>query len=73
MICILSPTYDKAIKWASTQGLDSSEWFYAGDKMDVMNKSNFHIIVVGEFVEPQLSWFEKMYALAKHRGSIGRR
>lgn len=73
MICILSPTYDKAIKWASTQGLESSEWFYAGDKMDLTSRVNFHIIVVGEFVEPQLSWFEKMYSLAKRQGQIGRK
>jgi hypothetical protein len=72
MICILSPTYDKACRWANTQGLETNEWFYAGDRMDIITKINFHVIVVGEFVEPQLSLFEKLYSLARKQGQIGR-
>lgn len=72
MICIISPSYNKAEKWASSQGLASSEWFYYSDDSDVMRRQNFHTIVIGEFEEHKAYWFEKAWRLAKMRGAINR-
>jgi hypothetical protein len=68
MICIISPTFSKAEKWAHTQNLHSNEWFYANDKSDVQSKKDFHVIVVGEFPQERLYWFEQIYALARSNG-----
>lgn len=72
MICIISPSYRQADKWAQTQNLASSEWFYLSDVSDVGSKINFHTIVIGEFEQHKLQWFERVYRLAKTRGAIGR-
>lgn len=72
MICLISPTYYKAEKFAISQGLASSEWFYYTDDADVMNRTNFHTLVVGEFEDHKLPWFEKAWRLAKMRGAINR-
>lgn len=69
MICLISPTLRQATNWAKTQNLSSNEWFYLSDKEDVMTRTNFHVIVVGEFPEERVSWFEKVYSLAKTYGS----
>jgi len=60
-----------AYNWASNQGLAKSEWFY-GDDDTIKAHQGFHTIVIGMFPEERLSWFEKIYHLAKARGQIGR-
>lgn len=68
MIAIISPTYIKAQKWADTQNFRSDEWFYVADKADVTSRVNFHVIVIGEFPEERIGWFEGVYNLAKSCG-----
>lgn len=69
MICIISPTHRQADGWAHMQNLSSHEWFYAADKTDVMRRNNYHVIVIGEFPEERLAWFENIYRLAKMFGA----
>jgi hypothetical protein len=68
MICILSPYYRTAKLWADTQNLNANEWFYCSDETDVTGKSNFHVLVIGEFDQQYSAWFEKLYSLAKKHG-----
>lgn len=68
MICLISPTYRQAMLWANTQNLSADEWFYLADKADVMSRKNFHVLVIGEFPEERLGWFEGVYTLAKIYG-----
>jgi len=68
MICILSPYYRTAKLWADTQNLNANEWFYCSDETDVVGKSNFHVLVIGEFDQQYSVWFEKLYSLAKKYG-----
>jgi hypothetical protein len=70
MICLISPTYNQARKWADTQNLLNHEWFYASDETDLLSRMSFHVLVIGEFPEERLSWFEKIYATAKRRGRL---
>ena len=70
MICIISPSERIAINWANNQSLAHSEYFY-GDEYSIRTHHNFHTIVIGMFPEERLGWFEKIYHLAKVRGSIG--
>lgn len=72
MICLIASTYRIAQKFADTQNLYSSEWFYLSDETDITSRQNFHVIVVGEMEPERSHWFEKVYALAKQRGQIGR-
>ena len=73
MICLIASSYPKADKWARAQNLDSREWFYVSDESDLIPRHNFHVIVVDmDFDVYQQKWFERIYALAKQRGSIGR-
>ena len=72
MICLIASTYRIANKFADTQNLHSSEWFYLSDEIDIRSRTNFHVIVVGEIEPEKLHWFEKVYSLAKVRGNIGR-
>lgn len=72
MICIISPTYKQASNFAHTQNLDQTEWFYLSDAEDVKWRSNFHVLVVGEFPSERLGWFEKVYSIARYRGKVNR-
>ena len=72
MICIISSSYNKAEKWAETQNLLRLEWFFVTDISDVISRTNFHVIVIGEFEDHKLPWFEKIYSIAKRQGSINR-
>lgn len=73
MICIISGNYDEAETWASGQNLARTEWFYPVDERDLMQYSNFHVIVVGTAGQNvPLSWFNTFYGLAQIRGAIGR-
>lgn len=70
MICLISPTYNQAEKWAIMQNLSPSEWFYASDSSEVLSRTSFHVLVIGEFPDERLGWFEKIYTLAKIRGKL---
>lgn len=72
MICILAPSHHKAKSWADNQGLEKQEWFYASSPESVKFAINFHVIVIGEFAEHQLTLFEKTYHVAKQQGRINR-
>lgn len=73
MICLIASSSVKADKWAHTQGLSPNEWFYAVNEASLLTRQNFHVIVVDtEFDIFQAKRFERIYALAKQRGSIGR-
>ena len=73
MICILAGNYLEAQRWASGQLLDDAEWFYPSDPQDLMNKSNFHVVVVGSAGQNVPSgYFERVLTLAKSRGAMNR-
>jgi len=73
MICLIASSFYKADKWAKSQNLSQSEWFYAADESDLLSKNNFHVIVTDfEFDKYQSQWFERIYSLAKQRGAIDR-
>lgn len=74
MICIIAGNYDEAKRWAHSQFLDSTEWFYPSDLDDLERRSNFHVMVVGtagQNVPP--AYFEKVWQLARKRGRINRK
>jgi hypothetical protein len=73
MICILAGNYLEAQRYADSQYWSQHEWFYPTDELDLMRKNNFHVLVIGTAghnVPPR--YFEKIYALARERGKIGR-
>lgn len=73
MICIIAGNYDEAATWASGQNLDSNEWFYPNDEHDLMQRVNFHVIVIGTAGQNvPVTWFNKLYEFARKRGKIGR-
>jgi len=72
-ICLLAGNSEEAYRFARSQNLDNSQWFYPKEPNDLLFKHNFHVIVVGTAgnnVPPSL--FEKIYQLALKRGAIGR-
>jgi hypothetical protein len=71
LICLISPTLLQAQKFASTNNLSPTEWFY-GDEKSVVLRTNYHTLVIAEFPEERLWWFEKIYKMAKRNGSVGR-
>lgn len=53
--------------------LEDDEWFYPRDEDDLRNRSNFHTLVIGTAGQnTSASYFERIFNLAKMRGSIGR-
>lgn len=71
-ICLIAGSEHEAYNWARNQNLEKDQWFYAGDKNDVIFKTNFHVIVIGTpglYIPHQ---FEKLYRTALERGKIGR-
>ena len=73
MICIISGNYLEAKQYASAQHWSDSEWFYPTDVDELMQRNNFHVIVIGtagQNVPPK--YFEKVFQLAHQRGRIGR-
>lgn len=74
MICIIAGNYDEARRWARSQYLDDSEWFFPHDIDDLNSKQNFHVMVVGtagQNVPP--AYFEKVWQLARVRGRMNRK
>jgi hypothetical protein len=72
MIYLLSGNYEEARKWASSQNLDGEEWFATLDVDELMQRSNFHIIVLpgAQFLSPP--FFERLWNTAQKRGRVGR-
>jgi len=70
-ICIFAPNEDDAIKWARSQNLERSQYFYPHSIGEIQLKSNFHVIVIGTG-NLSSSDFERAYNLALERGKIGR-
>lgn len=72
MICIIAGNYKEAETWAAGQNLDMSEWFYP-EEARLKYQSNFHVIVVGTAGENvPVSYFNRIYTLAKSRGRVDR-
>lgn len=73
MICVIAPNEKLARRWADSQNLESSEWFFATDERMLINRINFHTVVACEFPEDKLWLFERLYAAARRQGLIGRK
>lgn len=72
MICLLAKSYHDAYKFASTQNLSSREWFFPSSELDILKRTNFHVLVVSDYPEDKLESFERMYSVAKRQGAVGR-
>ena len=70
-ICIFAPNEDDANKWAKSQNLDKSQYFYPHSTGEIMLKNNFHTIVIG-VGNISSSEFEKAYNIALEQGKINR-
>lgn len=71
MIAIIAGTYKEAQTWARGQLLDDEEWFYLSDFDDLIDKRNFHVIVVGTAGDNIPShYFERLFHLAKRKGRM---
>ncbi len=70
-ICIFASNEDEATKWARSQLLEKSQWFYPHSTGEIKLKSNFHVIVIG-VGNLSSSEFEQAYNLALERGKLGR-
>ncbi len=73
MICIIAGDELEAETWAHSHLLARNEWFFPKDERDLIDKTNFHVLVVGTagFNIPVI-YFNKIFALAQQRGKIGR-
>ena len=72
-ICLLAGNELEAFRWAQSQNLERTQWFYPANINDLLFKKNFHVITlgtVGENTPPDV--FEKIYNIALTRGKIGR-
>ncbi len=73
MICIIAGNYDEAWIWARGQLLARNEWFYPESIKDLMERENFHVLVVGSAGQNvPIAYFERAYAVAQTRGRINR-
>ena len=72
-ICLIAENELEAYRWARSQNLDKSQYFYLHSANDLLFKRNFHVITVGAAGQNTPSdIFEKIYNLALERGKIGR-
>jgi len=73
-ICLIAGNAEEAYRFARVQNLERDQWFFPKDANDLLFRSNFHVIVVGNagFNFPS-SIFEKIYQLALERGKVDRR
>jgi hypothetical protein len=73
MICIIAGNFDEALTFAIGQNIPKGDWFYPEDEKDLLDKENFHVLVVGSAGHNvPSSWFDKFYSLAQERGRRGR-
>lgn len=73
MICLIASSYLNARKWAKSQHLEDSEWFYPNDVTDLYKKQNFHTIVVADGIEhASNTHINLLVTTAWKRGRIGR-
>lgn len=70
-ICIFAPNEDEARKYAHSQNMESSQWFYPHSTGEIKLKSNFHVIVIGVGNISSFE-FDKAYNLALECGKRGR-
>lgn len=70
-ICVFAPSEDEANRWAKSQNLERSQYFYPHSTGEIKLKSNFHVIVIGTG-NISSSDFESAYNLALERGRLGR-
>jgi hypothetical protein len=71
VICLLSPTKEEAEKFARAQFLARNEYFWAGDKDNLVGRVGFHVLVVGFFENTR--YFENLLAYAQANGSRNRK
>lgn len=71
MICVIAGNRREAAIWARSQELHDSEWFYPETEDTLHSKQDFHVIVVGTAGENvPISYFNRIYLLAKRRGRL---
>ncbi len=74
MIYIIAGNYDEALTFASGQNWNRNQWFYPMDENDLLQRENFHVLVIGTAGQNvPISWFNKFYELAQRRGRINRK
>jgi hypothetical protein len=74
LICLIASSYINARKWAASQHLKDSEWFYPDDAAALFTKSNFHVIVVEYGLEHvSNAHLNQMITLAQKQGAIDRK
>ena len=74
MICIIAGNLLEAQRFADSQLLEQSEWFYPADEYELLRRENFHVLVTGtagQNVPP--SYFERIFSIARQRGRLNRR
>ena len=72
-ICIIAGNLLEAKRFAFAQDWSDDQWFYPYDENELMKKDNFHVLVIGNAgLNVPLSYFDKIYELAKARGRINR-
>lgn len=70
MICLIAGNYQEARRFARAQLWDDAEWFFPIDENDLMNRKDFHTMVVGtagQNIPP--SYFERILRIAKENGA----
>lgn len=70
MICLIAASFLEAQRFAYTQYLSNDEWFFCLDENDLVNRKNFHVLVVGNMHNVPSFHFEKLYQLAKQKGNL---
>jgi hypothetical protein len=71
MICLIAGNLFEAERWASSQLLEPTEWFYPKSDRDLLFRKNFHVLVVGTAgYNTNPMHFERILRLAKERGKM---
>lgn len=74
MICLIASSYINARKWAASQHLNDSEWFWPKDVTDLFQRTNFHTIVVEYGLEHvSNSQINRMLEVAWKQGKLNRK
>lgn len=72
-ICILAGNLLEAKRYAYAQEWDDNQWFYPYDEQELRASTNFHVLVIGTAGQHvPMSYFDRIYELAKRQGRINR-
>lgn len=71
MIAIIAGNELEAKRFADGQMWKHDEWFYPKNYTDLLNRSNFHVLVIGTAgLNTPPDYFERVYKLARERGRM---